>query len=162
MDYKHHRRKQTPNLLLRRNNELNLQAHLKGFFCINVFVSSSQSLLAKVWVMLIKHYVCGLFFFFFLQNVTQSTGKTITNLRLMSLSPTALLAQDFFFTSSVLLQCAELFFFGFFLVMETSFSTTLDSNRGFGFDQHINVLETFEMKMFILRLYHNYLCKVFI
>jgi len=46
--------------------------------------------------------------------------------------------------------------------METSFSTTLDSNRGFGFDQHINVLETFEMKMFILRLYHNYLCKVFI
>lgn len=105
-------------------------------------------------------YFSYFFFLNFLQNVTKSRGKIITNF--ITLSPTALLAQDFFFSSSVLLQCAEFFFFGFVVVMETSFSTTLDSNRGFGFDQHINVLETFEMKMFILRLYHNYLCKVFI
>lgn len=75
---------------------LNYKHIYKDFFCIDVFVSSSQSLLAKVGVMSIRHYVCSTFFFF-LQNVTQSTGKTITNLRLMSLSPTALLAQDFFF-----------------------------------------------------------------
>lgn len=110
-------------------------------------------MLAKVWVMLSRHYVCGIFLFFF--NVTKSRGKIITNFITNCFTCTR------FFSSSVLLQCAEFFFFGF-VVMETSFSTTLDSNRGFGFDQHINVLETFEMKMFILRLYHNYLCKVFI
>lgn len=65
-------------------------------------MSLSQYLLAKVWVMLIEHYICGI------SLQTQSRGKTITKLHpLAFLSPTALLAQDFF-TSCVLLQCVVL------------------------------------------------------
>lgn len=128
-------------------------------FCIlkSVFVSQS---LGNVNQTLCLWYFSYFFIFYFFTKCNKIQRKN--NHQLYHFITNCFTCTRFFFSSSVLLQCAEFFFFGFVVVMETSFSTTLDSNRGFGFDQHINVLETFEMKMFILRLYHNYLCKVFI
>lgn len=75
-------------------------------------------------------------------------------------------SQTFIFHISFTNQlCRKLCFscvFYYCAKLHISFSTTLNFYRGFGFDRHIHVLETCEMKMFILSLYHNNLCKVFI
>lgn len=120
---------------------LNQKTSLKAILMIQVCQS---------WGCVINHIQKSFLYFF-----TNFRGNRITNIHRS-------FSNAFYQLYQSCTKCCISFVFYYCAELHISFSTTLIFNRGFGFDRHIHVLETCEMKMFILSLYHNNLCKLFI